>query len=66
MLVFSPLLVLLFGLLIGVIGGTLTSGLLGLFIGPVILALFYEMVLVWLNGVENQAREVAEASQGDA
>lgn len=34
-------------ILIGVIGGTLTYGLLGLFVGPVILALFYEMVRVW-------------------
>ena len=34
--------------LIGVIGGTLSLGLLGLFIGPVILALFYEMVTTWI------------------
>ncbi|WP_339951162.1 AI-2E family transporter [uncultured Albimonas sp.] len=35
-------------IMIGVIGGTLSMGLLGLFIGPVILALFYEMVTTWI------------------
>ncbi|SDX66310.1 Predicted PurR-regulated permease PerM [Albimonas donghaensis] len=35
-------------IMIGVIGGTLSMGLLGLFIGPVILALFYEMVQTWI------------------
>ena len=37
-------------ILIGVIGGTLTMGLLGLFIGPVILALFHKLVTVWMTG----------------
>jgi predicted PurR-regulated permease PerM len=36
-------------ILIGVIGGTLTAGMLGLFIGPVILAVFYEMIQLWLG-----------------
>ena len=35
-------------IMIGVIGGTLSMGLQGLFIGPVILALFYEMVQTWI------------------
>ncbi|MEE3102044.1 MAG: AI-2E family transporter [Pseudomonadota bacterium] len=35
-------------IMVGVIGGTLSMGLLGLFIGPVILALFYEMVQTWI------------------
>lgn len=35
-------------IMIGVLGGTLSMGLLGLFIGPVILALFYEMVQTWI------------------
>jgi predicted PurR-regulated permease PerM len=34
---------------IGVIGGTLSLGILGLFIGPVILAVFYEMVVLWVR-----------------
>lgn len=36
-------------ILIGVIGGTITSGLMGLFIGPVILALFYKMIITWVS-----------------
>ncbi|MDT8343255.1 MAG: AI-2E family transporter [Thermohalobaculum sp.] len=39
-------------ILIGVIGGTLDSGLVGLFVGPVILAVFYEMVKVWVASIE--------------
>ena len=39
-------------IMIGVIGGTLSSGMLGLFIGPVILALFYEMVMIWVASME--------------
>ncbi|HKK35848.1 MAG TPA: AI-2E family transporter [Paracoccaceae bacterium] len=36
-------------ILLGVIGGTLTGGLVGLFVGPVVLALFYEMLESWLD-----------------
>lgn len=35
-------------ILIGVIGGTLSAGLLGLFVGPVVLALVYELILNWV------------------
>lgn len=33
----------------GVIGGTLSFGLIGLFVGPVVLAVFYDLVVVWLR-----------------
>lgn len=33
----------------GVIGGTLTHGLVGLFLGPVVLAVFYEMLVIWVR-----------------
>lgn len=33
---------------LGVIGGTLSLGLLGLFLGPVVLAVFYDFLLSWL------------------
>ncbi len=36
-------------ILIGVLGGTLTQGILGLFIGPVILSLGYELMKEWIN-----------------
>lgn len=44
-------------ILIGVLGGTLTSGMLGLFIGPVVLALFYEMVMVWATAAAEPLEE---------
>ena len=34
---------------IGVVGGTLANGLVGLFIGPVILSLGYELTLAWIG-----------------
>ena len=37
-------------ILAGVICGTLAGGLIGLFIGPVVLAVFYELVTAWIVG----------------
>ncbi|WP_184473256.1 AI-2E family transporter [Rhizobium esperanzae] len=34
-------------ILIGVIGGTLSYGLLGLFLGPIVLSVFYELLRSW-------------------
>jgi len=36
-------------ILTGVIGGTLTNGLIGLFLGPIVLAVFYELVAEWVQ-----------------
>ena len=36
-------------ILVGVIGGTLAHGILGLFVGPVILILGYELISAWIN-----------------
>ena len=36
-------------ILIGVIGGTITHGLIGLFLGPVVLSVLYELVVAWVN-----------------
>lgn len=36
-------------ILIGVLGGTLAHGLLGLFLGPVVLSVFYELVIAWVK-----------------
>ncbi|WP_373479941.1 AI-2E family transporter [Geminocystis sp.] len=36
-------------ILLGVIGGTLAHGILGLFVGPVILIVGYELVVAWIN-----------------
>ncbi len=50
----TPLLVILAGL----VGGTLGYGLIGLFLGPIVLAVFYELVVAWVqleqgDGTEN-------------
>ncbi|MBO0143597.1 AI-2E family transporter [Agrobacterium sp. Ap1] len=34
-------------ILVGVIGGTLTHGLVGLFIGPIVLGVFYDLIVAW-------------------
>jgi predicted PurR-regulated permease PerM len=41
----TPMLV----ILTGVIGGTITQGLIGLFLGPIVLAVFYELVVAWVR-----------------
>ena len=41
----TPMLV----ILLGAIGGMMTSGIIGLFIGSIVLALSYELFVVWLN-----------------
>lgn len=41
----TPMLV----ILVGVIGGMMAYGLIGVFIGPVLLAVFYELFMLWLS-----------------
>ncbi|MEQ8159919.1 MAG: AI-2E family transporter YdiK [Smithellaceae bacterium] len=36
----------------GVIGGLITFGIIGLFIGPVVLAITYKLLTVWVEGTE--------------
>jgi predicted PurR-regulated permease PerM len=43
---------------IGVIGGTLAHGIVGLFIGPIILAVAWELMMAWIG------RDDAIAMQG--
>mmetsp|Transcript_16651 Transcript_16651/g.25684 ORF Transcript_16651/g.25684 Transcript_16651/m.25684 type:complete len:161 (-) Transcript_16651:160-642(-) len=52
----TPILV----ILVGVIGGVLSGGLIGIFVGPVILSVFYELVIAWMDA------EVAEEIEADA
>jgi predicted PurR-regulated permease PerM len=50
--------------LAGVIGGTLSHGMIGLFLGPVILAVFYELLVAWtLFGTPDHAEDGPEARQ---
>jgi len=44
----TPMLV----ILLGVIGGTVSYGLIGLFLGPILLGIFYELLMAW---VKNEA-----------
>ena len=46
----TPMLV----ILVGVLGGMLSHGLIGLFIGPVVLAVFYELLLAWMQAAETE------------
>lgn len=41
----TPMLV----ILLGVIGGTVSFGLIGLFMGPIVLAVFYELLVFWMH-----------------
>jgi len=44
----TPMLV----ILIGVIGGTLAYGITGLFLGPIVLAVIWELLLAWVKDRE--------------
>jgi predicted PurR-regulated permease PerM len=40
-----------------VIGGTLSYGLIGLFLGPIVLAVFYELLVSWVGAPPGEANE---------
>jgi len=48
-------------ILLGAIGGMITSGIIGLFTGAVVLALGYQLVSFWLDEQSEQAVEVSES-----
>ncbi len=39
-------------ILLGAIGGMMLSGIIGLFVGAVVLALFYQLLVAWMHGGE--------------
>lgn len=49
----TPMLV----MLVGVIGGTLVHGLIGLFIGPVVLSIAWQLLLMWTAEGEKEAEK---------
>jgi predicted PurR-regulated permease PerM len=53
-------------ILLGAIGGMMLSGIVGLFIGAVILALGYQLTIAWLDGGADRDTEVAEQVQPSA
>ena len=40
-------------ILIGVIGGTISYGITGLFLGPIVLAVIWELLVVWIRERES-------------
>ena len=50
-------------ILAGVICGTISGGLIGLFVGPVVLAVFYDLVMSWM-GPPPEAGAVTSSSAG--
>jgi predicted PurR-regulated permease PerM len=57
----TPMLV----ILTGVIGGTITHGLNGLFLGPIVLAVFYELVVAWAR-LESPAAPASRTTESEA
>jgi predicted PurR-regulated permease PerM len=50
----------------GAIGGFIASGIIGLFIGAVVLALSWELFLAWLNAESPTVGEPVESHAQDA
>ena len=50
---------------IGVIGGTLSNGLLGVFIGPIVLAVFYDLVTNWISSPDAAGGEPTDNGASD-
>jgi predicted PurR-regulated permease PerM len=48
-------------ILIGAIGGAITQGIVGLFVGSVVLALGYELFIAWM-APDSERAEAAEAA----
>ena len=58
----TPMLV----IFIGVIGGTMAHGLIGLFVGPIVLAVAYELVVFWVRGDGGDSGEEPSADETDS
>ncbi|MDR8523594.1 AI-2E family transporter [Shewanella fidelis] len=50
-------------ILIGAIGGMLTAGIIGLFLGAVVLAIWYELFMTWLKTEEQQNAKVEQGAE---
>ncbi|MEX2200496.1 MAG: AI-2E family transporter [Dongiaceae bacterium] len=53
----TPMLV----IIIGVIGGTITHGLIGLFLGPIVLSVLYELVMAWIRTPPDQQAKTTQS-----
>ena len=52
-------------ILLGAIGGMITSGIVGLFIGAVILAVGYTLFSVWIQMAKSETQESADTDAPD-
>ena len=50
-------------ILIGAIGGMLRSGLIGLFIGPVVLAIFHKLFMAWVHEAEARSEPTGDGGR---
>ena len=48
---------------IGVLGGTLAYGIVGLFVGPIVLSVAWELMMAWVSEEETAQRSGASSSQ---
>jgi predicted PurR-regulated permease PerM len=48
---------------IGAIGGFLSSGIIGLFVGPILLAMGYRLFKAWLEMGRQPAQKQSQSSQ---
>lgn len=55
----TPMLV----IIVGVIGGTLSYGITGLFLGPIILAVIWELLMAWIKDNEIRKPTIGDADQ---
>jgi predicted PurR-regulated permease PerM len=53
-------------ILIGVIGGTLVHGILGLFVGPVVLAVGWSLLTAWFSASNRLAEASLSEGAGDS
>ncbi|MCK8046702.1 AI-2E family transporter [Shewanella sp. 1CM18E] len=52
-------------ILIGAIGGMITAGIIGLFLGAVVLAIWYELFMTWLKTEEQQNANAEQANEAE-
>jgi predicted PurR-regulated permease PerM len=50
-------------ILLGVLGGTLSYGLIGLFLGPIVLSVVHDLLMVWMQGGTVREKPQSDASQ---
>jgi len=53
-------------ILLGALGGMVTAGMIGLFVGAVLLSLGYVIFMDWVAGGENEGSDQMSNDAGDA